>query len=149
MPMKIQPKTMQGKLIMNRNNRYSWPLLIVLMIGLTGCGQSQDERMEQAIEAEMAKSGVDGQVDIERDAKGTTYRVETEEGTFESSWNQEKLPDTFPTDVPLYNRGRVLSAGNFSQGGKAGYSVQAATMDTVVEVYEYCLLYTSPSPRDV
>lgn len=91
------------------------PILLALTTGLAACGGGDGN--EDAIEAAIEQAG-GRDVEIDVDDDSGSYRVETDEGTFEMSTAAE-LPDDWPSDVPLPD-GFVITGGSSIDGGSSG-----------------------------
>lgn len=116
----------------NRPTSYSvWLLLFSVAAGITACGNTDDETMEAAIESQLRAAGQQGDVDVDSEEGTIKYKFETEEGSVETAWSENRLPDDFPSDVPLYRDARLLASSSLNQVGQKGYSVHSMTSDAV------------------
>ena len=110
--------------------------LLFLAASTGGCGNSQDEVIEEAIEAQMRSAGQEADVEVESDDDSVRYRIETGEGSMESTWSQNRLADGFPGDVPTYRGAELQASGRLNQNGMNGFTAQYMTSDSVEDVHQ-------------
>ncbi len=69
-------------------------LVMVALLGVSGCGMAAEELTEQAVEAAASDD-----VEVELDADSGSARIEGEDGSM--TVGETELPDGFPDDLPL------------------------------------------------
>jgi len=102
-------------------------IVLVAMLGLVGCQQMAEKAAETAIEK---STGVDVQ------KNGDNITIETSQGTASIS-GDAKLPDGFPTDVPVYQPSSVKAAVTDNSQGKENFLVNLETTDEKAKVFDW------------
>jgi hypothetical protein len=100
-------------------------LAIVLVVGLVGCRQGQEEKASAPLETEEVGSPVDAAVTTEFDvrAKSSVENVGAQ------------LPGDFPRDVPLYRASSVINYGPVEDNRRFVELSVAAQPSTVEQSY--------------
>lgn len=105
-------------------------VIVALAFGLTvaaGCQSIADKAAETAVEKATG---------VKVDTKGEKVTISTDEGEATIS-SDAKLPDDFPSDVPIYDDAKIGTAmTNEVQGGKS-YLVGMESDDDAAEVFDW------------
>jgi hypothetical protein len=103
-------------------------LLLTIGLAATGCAKVAEKAVEKTIEKETgAKVNIDS-------GKGSV-EIETEEGTFSAGDN--RLPEDFPKDVPIYGAATVAGAVTSTIDDNKTFVVTLATEDSVDQVADF------------
>ncbi|HAP77369.1 MAG TPA: hypothetical protein DCR14_14965 [Acidimicrobiaceae bacterium] len=82
---------------------------------LVGCSDAKEKATEQVMEEIIEQNG-GGNVDVELGDDGEIVGIETDDGTMTIGGGS--LPDAWPTDVPSYEGGRIISSQSFDTNGE-------------------------------
>lgn len=90
--------------------------------------------IENQIEKETGKK-----VDIDTDTENGKFEIKDDEGSSFSFGSESKLPDDFPTDVPVYSGAKVASSSriNDSKSGELSFLVVLSTPDDAKKVMAF------------
>lgn len=102
----------------------------------TACRKASQEVMERAIESQMAREGHDADVNLS--SGGLSMKIRSKGGDSSLAFGkQAKLPDEFPSDVPLYpNLTLVMVQSEQKQQTFTIQGTTSAALDQVSEFYQ-------------
>lgn len=104
-------------------------LAAFLVLAFAGCGKSSSEHAaEKAVESAMAAQGQKADVSIQSDS----MKITTQEGSM-SFGEGTKIPDDWPSDVPVYKGMKLVTAFSSPEGG----ALQGTTSDSAAKVESF------------
>jgi hypothetical protein len=114
-------------------------LSVLAVTWITGCSAVTDKVTEKAAEkaAESAIKGATG-ADVDIDKEGNSIKVKNDKGDEMEIGNSEgKIPDGFPSDIPIYEGAKIVGNVKTSEGGKTNFAVTLDTNDDPSKVLEF------------
>lgn len=105
-------------------------LAVGLVLGLSGCGKAAEKLSEKAMEKTIEKS-IGGDANVDLDTGDGTFKVETDEGTFEMGGGD--IPADWPSDVPLPNGFKPLGNMNTSSADGTNITLTGSVDMSVAE----------------
>ena len=117
-------------LLKKRTNFFSFAFVLFLIAAIlfSGCSAAAEKAVEKKIEKETGS-----EVDI--DTKENKVEVETEEGKTEvQTGSNVELPEGFPSDFPVYKKGKITAVMKSDYEGSQGYMITIETDDDIDSV---------------
>jgi hypothetical protein len=107
-------------------------VVVVALLVIGGIQRAVSRRAGSDLANRIIEQTTGGKVNV--DSNGGTVTVKTEQGTVTTS---DKLPDGFPTDVPLYPGAKVTGSVAGVQDQKNGAYVGMESADAFAKVRDY------------
>lgn len=106
----------------------------LLVVGTASCGKVADKASEKAAE-KIAGDAVGGDVDI--DPKTGEVKIKTDDGDFSFSGAEGKVPDDWPSDIPLPDDLKVEGGYSGQTPDGKSHTLTGTTKKSVDEVYDF------------
>ncbi|MBI4734321.1 MAG: hypothetical protein HY779_05900 [Rubrobacteridae bacterium] len=109
---------------------------------LTGCSAITEKASEKAAEsaAENLLEKTTGAKDVDINENGGSIKVKTDQGETEisgSSGKEVKMPDDFPSDIPIYDPAKLTNALKTTSDGKTGFNIVFESSDKPGDVVKF------------
>ncbi len=102
-------------------------LLLLSVVALSGCASIAEKATEAAVEKTTG-------VSVDKDGDNVTIKTDEGEATVSGD---AKLPDGFPTDVPIYENAKITTAMSNKSDTGMGYIVAFTSQDDAAEIFAW------------
>jgi hypothetical protein len=102
--------------------------VVAALLAVTGCG---------ALVQQAAKSGVESATGVKVDESGNSVTVTGQDGSSMTSSADGKIPEGFPSDMPLYTPGTIKQGIVSDSGSGKGFIVAIETPDAWADVFAW------------
>ena len=134
--MKTDHKTPIASVSANQSNTVKYVIIGIVVLAVLGYGASYMMRMTavSVMNAELKANGVE--VTGNPAAGNATYNFKDQNGNEVTVGSGTKLPDDFPSNIPLY-KGTIITSTSATESGKKMYAVSLQTSDAFDKVLGY------------
>jgi hypothetical protein len=109
-------------------------LVALALTSSVGCRRMR-EKLEKKAAEEAIERGSGGQVSIDNDGKGMTIHDNKGGGTV--TIGENKVPEDWPSIVPIYPKGKVVQSYSGKQNGQTSFMVALETDDSANDVFTF------------
>jgi hypothetical protein len=102
--------------------------VVAALLAVTGCGAL----VEQAV-----KGGVENATGVKVDQGGNSVTVTGQDGSSMTSSSDGKLPEGFPSDMPLYTPGKIVTSAVSTENSAKSFVVTIDSPDAVADIFAW------------
>lgn len=102
--------------------------VVAALLAVTGCG---------AIAEQAIKGAAENATGVKVDESGNSVTVTGQDGSSMTSSSEGKLPEGFPSDMPLYTPGKITGAAVSTENGAKSFILAIDSPDAVADIFAW------------